>query len=124
VWPANAEETTLMKRKQQVIKPENESTKENKIDPTEQEALDEDERELRSLVCKHSIKLRGGPTTISLENESWAALQEIAKKRETTLGTLITTVAAGRSGNRSSALRVFALEYYRDPDSIDRLKTP
>ena len=53
-------------------------------------------------------------TSVRLENAFWAGLQEIADKRRMNLPKLISTIDAQRHhGNRSSALRLFVLEYYR-----------
>jgi predicted DNA-binding ribbon-helix-helix protein len=69
----------------------------------------------KSLVVKHSVKIDSHRTSISLEEGFWTALKEIAHERGETLQHLITSIDAGRqSGNLSSVLRVFILEYYRD----------
>ena len=69
---------------------------------------------MKSPVVKRSIILAGHRTSVSLEDEFWKGLKEIAGKRLTTLSTLVDTVDAQRQqGNLSSALRLFVLEYYR-----------
>ena len=69
----------------------------------------------KSLVVKHSVNIDSHRTSISLEEGFWTALKEIAHERGETLQHLITSIDAGRqSGNLSSVLRVFILEYYRD----------
>jgi predicted DNA-binding ribbon-helix-helix protein len=70
---------------------------------------------MKSLVVKHSVAINSHRTSISLEKAFWTALKEIARERGETLQHLITSIDAGRqSGNLSSVLRVFILEYYRD----------
>ena len=69
---------------------------------------------MKSPVVKRSIILAGHKTSVSLEDEFWRGLKEIAGKRLMTLSTLVDTIDAQRQqGNLSSALRLFVLEYYR-----------
>ena len=67
-----------------------------------------------SLTIPRSILIAGRKTSVRLENAFWVGLQEIADQRLMTLPGLIATIDAQRQhGNRSSALRLFVLEYYR-----------
>ena len=69
---------------------------------------------MKSPVVKRSIVLAGHKTSVSLEDEFWRGLKEIAGKRLMTLSTLVDTVDAQRQhGNLSSALRLFVLDFYR-----------
>ena len=69
---------------------------------------------MKSLVVKRSIFLASHKTSVSLEDEFWTALKEIAGDRHVTLSELIGGIDAQRQhGNLSSALRLFVLEYYR-----------
>ena len=69
---------------------------------------------MKSPVVKRSIVLAGHKTSVSLEDEFWTALKEIAGDRHVTLSELIGGIDAQRQhGNLSSALRLFVLEYYR-----------
>jgi predicted DNA-binding ribbon-helix-helix protein len=66
-------------------------------------------------VWKRSIVIAGHKTSVSLENEFWNSLKEIAAERRMTLAELV----AGIDGNRqhpnlSSAIRLFVLGVYRD----------
>lgn len=64
---------------------------------------------------KHSVKIAGHPTSITLEDEFWAALQSIAKTRGQTINDLVTEIDEGRGEhNLSSALRVFVLKTVQD----------
>ena len=66
-------------------------------------------------IKKHSIALAGHKTSISLEDEFWKSLREIAHERGTTLPRLIEEIDMERkSDNLASALRIFVLRYYRD----------
>ena len=76
---------------------------------------------MKSPVVKRSIVLAGHKTSVSLEDEFWRGLKEIAGKRLMTLSTLVDSIDAQRQqGNLSSALRLFVLEYYRS--QIPKLK--
>ena len=69
---------------------------------------------MKSLVVKRSIFLAGRRTSVSLENEFWTALKEIAGDHHVTLSELVSCIDKQRQhGNFSSALRLFVLEYYR-----------
>jgi predicted DNA-binding ribbon-helix-helix protein len=67
-----------------------------------------------SRMIPRSVLIAGSKTSLRLEEAFWVGLQEIADKRSMTLSDLIGTIDAQREGgNRSSAVRVFVLEYYR-----------
>ncbi|MGB8553899.1 MAG: ribbon-helix-helix domain-containing protein [Pseudolabrys sp.] len=71
---------------------------------------------MKSPVVKRSIILAGGhKTSVSLEDEFWGGLKEIAGKRLMSLSTLVDTIDAQRQqgSNLSSALRLFVLNHYR-----------
>ncbi|MDX1922204.1 MAG: ribbon-helix-helix domain-containing protein [Alphaproteobacteria bacterium] len=59
---------------------------------------------------KHSLTLRGHRTSISLEEIFWAQLQLIAKKQNQSVQELIESIDKKRSGNLSSAIRVYIVE--------------
>ncbi len=59
---------------------------------------------------KRSVLVAGHETSVSLEPPFWDALREIADARGLSLNALITDVDRGRSGNLSSALRIYVLE--------------
>ncbi len=71
---------------------------------------------MRSPVIKHrSITIAGRKTGVSMEDEFWNGLREIAHSRDRTLYDLIADInAKRRSTNLSSALRLFVLQHYRD----------
>ena len=58
---------------------------------------------------KRSVLVSGHPTSVTLEEEFWDALRVIAERRGQSLNQIITEIDAGRSGNLSSAIRVFVL---------------
>jgi predicted DNA-binding ribbon-helix-helix protein len=56
----------------------------------------------------------GHKTSVSLEDQFWESIKEIAAEREQRLTELINVIAGGRdSANLSSALRIFALNHYK-----------
>ena len=63
---------------------------------------------MKSPVVKRSIVLHGHKTSVSLEDEFWKGLKEVADKRLITLSALVDIIDAQRQqGNLSSALRLF-----------------
>jgi len=65
------------------------------------------------LVNRNVIAARGR-TSMRLEPELWDALMEICRREGMRMGELVRRVEArGHAGGRTSAVRVFILEYYR-----------
>ncbi|MFP3921066.1 MAG: ribbon-helix-helix domain-containing protein [Dichotomicrobium sp.] len=64
---------------------------------------------------KHSLKIAGHRTSISLEDAFWTALRDIAREERRPLGEIVAEIdgARGASG-LSSAIRVFVLSRYRE----------
>jgi predicted DNA-binding ribbon-helix-helix protein len=63
---------------------------------------------------KRSITIADHKTSISLENEFWDCLKEIAVERDVSLGALVAAIDANRQhANLSSAIRIFVLQFYR-----------
>ena len=70
---------------------------------------------LQSLVLKRSTIIDDHRTSVSLEDDFWNALKDIAHKRSETLSDLIASIDHNREfANLSSALRVFVLQHYKD----------
>jgi predicted DNA-binding ribbon-helix-helix protein len=68
----------------------------------------------KSRVIKRSIVFAGHKTSVSLEDQFWAALREISTAQGVTTGALVASINAGRQhDNLSSAIRVFVLNHYR-----------
>jgi predicted DNA-binding ribbon-helix-helix protein len=71
---------------------------------------------MKSPVVKRSIVVAGHKTSVSLEDAFWKALKEIADERGLTLSDLVSTIDTDRrQGNLSSAIRLFVLDYFRNP---------
>jgi len=67
-----------------------------------------------SPVLKRSVRLAGNKTSISLENQFWNCLREIARSENIAVDTLIERIDIDRTGhNLSSAVRLFVLDYFR-----------
>lgn len=62
---------------------------------------------------KHSVVLAGHKTSVSLEPEFWEGLRAIARARGRTLNEMVSEIDRRRSGNLSSAIRLYVLDYYR-----------
>lgn len=62
---------------------------------------------------KRSVTISGHGTSVSLENAFWDALKSLAEQRGQSLNALITDIDKERTGNLSSAIRVFILENLR-----------
>ncbi len=63
-----------------------------------------------SRLEKRSVKIMGHATSVSLERAFWDALKGIAASRRCSVNALIAEIDDGRSGNLSSAIRVFVLQ--------------
>jgi predicted DNA-binding ribbon-helix-helix protein len=69
---------------------------------------------MNSTVKKRSIVIGRHKTSISLEDDFWTSLQQIARSRQVTKSDLIASLDAARGdSNLSSAIRVFILDHYR-----------
>jgi predicted DNA-binding ribbon-helix-helix protein len=60
-------------------------------------------------LVKRSVVVAGHRTSVSLEDAFWAELRRVARARGFSMNALIAEIDAGRSGNLSSAIRVFLL---------------
>ena len=64
-------------------------------------------------AVKRSVRIAGHATSVSLEPEFWEALREIAVSRGISVNGLLAAIDFERSGNLSSAVRVFILDSCR-----------
>jgi predicted DNA-binding ribbon-helix-helix protein len=67
----------------------------------------------RGMLRKRSVVIQGHRTSLSLEQPFWDALKEIAARRGLSLARLLGEIDTARSGNLSSAARVYVLEALR-----------
>ena len=76
---------------------------------------------MKSSVVKRSIVIKGHKTSVSLEDEFWKCLKQIAAARDLTLSEVVALVDSDRqSGNLSSAVRLFVLEHYRGQAAVEQ----
>jgi len=61
-------------------------------------------------IRKHSLRIAGHLTSVSLEDAFWAAFKEIAESRGMSVNALAGDIDRTRQGSLSSAIRVFVLE--------------
>jgi predicted DNA-binding ribbon-helix-helix protein len=62
---------------------------------------------------KRSVRIAGHPTSVSVEAPFWQALAEIAARRGQSLNALLAAIDRERTGNLSSAIRLFVLDRCR-----------
>jgi predicted DNA-binding ribbon-helix-helix protein len=68
---------------------------------------------MKSLIIKRSIMIAGQKTSVSLEDEFWQALKQIAVGLDMPMAELVHQISQQREyGNLSSALRLFVLDHY------------
>ena len=72
---------------------------------------------MKSLVVKRSLVIGSLKTSVSLENEFWESLKEIARGRGMTVSELVGTTRI--NSNLSSTLRLFVLDFYRSQRSSE-----
>jgi predicted DNA-binding ribbon-helix-helix protein len=77
-----------------------------------------------SSLIKHSVRIAGHATSVTLEPAFWDALGEIASRRRISVAALMATIDAERSGNLSSAIRVFVLESCRRGEMATPVSIP
>ena len=74
---------------------------------------------MNSANIKRSIVRNGQKTSVSLEDEFWHGLREIAYTQKAKLSTLVRQIDQGRQGNNlSSAIRVFVFNHLRGQQSV------
>ena len=78
-----------------------------------------------SSVIKRSVVRNGHKSSISLEDEFWDALREIADSKQIAISALVATIDHGRTTNNlSSAIRVFVLDHFRRNDHTRNKSEP
>jgi predicted DNA-binding ribbon-helix-helix protein len=69
---------------------------------------------MKSSIVKRSVVIDGHKTSVSLEDQFWSGLKEIAHAQEATLSKLVAKIDETRQhGNLSSAIRLFVLDRAR-----------
>ena len=72
---------------------------------------------------KRSVVIAGHRTSVSLEGAFWEALRDIAAERGVSVNRLIADIDRRRSGNLSSATRVYVVEWLRAQDGSRSRRT-
>jgi predicted DNA-binding ribbon-helix-helix protein len=68
-----------------------------------------------SRLVNRNVVAERGRTSMRLEPELWEALNEICERESQDMSTLVRHVeAAGHTGGRTSAIRVFIINYFRN----------
>ncbi|WP_171231681.1 ribbon-helix-helix domain-containing protein [Ruegeria sp. HKCCA4812] len=67
---------------------------------------------------KRSLTLKGHRTSVSLEDEFWRAFREIAQEQGKPINALAAEIDVARDPETglASAIRVFVLNWFRNPD--------
>jgi predicted DNA-binding ribbon-helix-helix protein len=65
---------------------------------------------MSTTVKKRSVMVGGHRTSISLESAFWEALVRLAAAEGKTIAEMVSDIDAARTGNLSSAIRVWVLE--------------
>lgn len=61
---------------------------------------------------KRSIEISGHRTSITIEDEFWTALNQIAAEQNIGVQTIVARIAQHEQSSLSSAVRVFVLRHY------------
>ena len=73
---------------------------------------------MKSLIAKRSVIVKKRKTSITLEDDFWQALHEIARLRRVSVTRLIGSIDAEREfANLSSAIRLFVLGFFKERQS-------
>ncbi|MCK9918975.1 ribbon-helix-helix domain-containing protein [Microbacteriaceae bacterium K1510] len=69
---------------------------------------------MKTAIIKRSIVLDGHKTSVSLEDEFWEGLREIAERNRANVSSLVRQIDHERkAGNLSSAIRVYVFNHFR-----------
>jgi predicted DNA-binding ribbon-helix-helix protein len=72
-----------------------------------------------SSVIKRSVIRNGHKSSISLEDQFWDALREIAERKDMAISALVAAIDHSRTtSNLSSAIRVYVLDHFRHSDGF------
>jgi predicted DNA-binding ribbon-helix-helix protein len=75
-------------------------------------------RQEHKLVRRNVVaRVRSARTSVSLERVVWQAFREIAAQQGKTVHQLVMAIDRTRTLNRSAAIRVYIIEYYRADSS-------
>ena len=70
---------------------------------------------MKSTVVKRSVVVADHKTSVSLEDEFWSSMKEIAALQDMTLSEVVSEIHKSRTHeNLSSAIRLHVLNFYRN----------
>jgi len=76
---------------------------------------------MRSMITKRSVMVKNHKTSVTLEDDFWQALHEIARLHRVSLSRLISSIDADREfANLSSAIRLFILKFFKEEQARRR----
>jgi len=67
-----------------------------------------------TFIRKHSVLVAGHETSVSMENAFWDDLRSIAREQNLSINDLVAKIDSSRSGNLSSAIRLYVLRHTKD----------
>ena len=79
---------------------------------------------MKSVIIKRSIVLNGHKTSVSLENEFWEGLRQIADAQKSKVSAMVQRIDRERTNrNLSSAIRIFVFNSFRERLAGERAST-
>ena len=76
---------------------------------------------MKSVIIKRSIVLNGHKTSVSLENEFWEGLRQIADAQKSKVSAMVQRIDRERTNrNLSSAIRIYVFNYFRERLASER----
>jgi len=76
---------------------------------------------MKSVIIKRSIVLNGHKTSVSLENEFWEGLRQIAEGQKVKVSALVQRIDRERTNrNLSSAIRIYVFNHFRERFASER----
>ena len=77
---------------------------------------------MKSVIIKRSIVLNGHKTSVSLENEFWEGLRQIAEGQKIKVSALVQRIDRERTNrNLSSAIRIYVFNHFRERFTNERV---
>ncbi|MDO8878816.1 MAG: ribbon-helix-helix domain-containing protein [Pseudolabrys sp.] len=65
---------------------------------------------MKPVIAKRSVVVAGNRTSVSVEDQFWLALREIAYNQKQSLADIVTEIKTHQPGNLSSGIRLFVLD--------------
>lgn len=65
---------------------------------------------MKPVIAKRSVVVAGSRTSVSVEDQFWLALREIAYNQKQSLADIVTEIKSSQPGNLSSGIRLFVLD--------------